>query len=248
MGCDIDSGRLDLLTTIPPVSVLENEDTPMPRWEHGSEDRLKKAAIALFTTQGFENTSVIEIAERARVTPRTFFRYFSDKREVLFAGSEKLRMALAEKILEAPDVERPLRVVTGVLSEFNWESMGSRDFQRQRQAVIAANPELLERDLIKHHHIAVGFSDALRQRGVDADTAQLAARVGIQMFFTAYEHWLEAGDKADLAVISERVMSLLATIAPGSAVSRSSRQRDARDRESRDPGVVIEGEPADRPR
>jgi hypothetical protein len=64
--------------------------------------------------------------------------------------------------------------------------------------VIAANPELLERDLIKHHSIAVEFIDALRQRGVDADIAQLAARVGIQLFFTAYEHWLEAGDKADL--------------------------------------------------
>jgi hypothetical protein len=64
--------------------------------------------------------------------------------------------------------------------QFNWESMGSRDFQRQRQAVIAANPELLERALIKHHSIAVGFTDALRQRGVDADIAQLAARMGIQ--------------------------------------------------------------------
>ena len=220
----------------------------MPRWEHGSEDRLKKAAIALFTTQGFENTSVIEIAERARVTPRTFFRYFSDKREVLFAGSEKLRMALTEKILHAPDVERPLQVVTGVLSEFDWETMGPRDFQRQRQAVIAANPELLERDLIKHHHIAVGFRDALRQRGVDADIAQLAARVGIQMFFTAYEYWLEAGDKADLAVISDSVMSRLAIIAPDSAVSGSARLQDARDRVARNPGGVIAGEPNDRPR
>lgn len=231
----------------------------MPRWEHGSEDRLKKAAIALFTTQGFDNTSVIEIAERARVTPRTFFRYFSDKREVLFAGSEKLRTALLEKMLQASDVERPLQAIIGVLAQFNWESMGSRDFQRQRQAVIAANPELLERDLIKHHHIAVAFSDALRQRGVDADIAQLAARVGIQMFFTAYEHWLEAGDEADLAVISEGLMSRLATIVPTSALSGSSRQRDAlgpdnpqvpaprRARGSGDPGVVVEGEPTDPP-
>ncbi len=232
----------------------------MPRWEQGSEDRLKKAAIELFDEQGFENTSVIEIAERARVTTRTFFRYFSDKREVLFAGSDDLRAVLVEKILQAPDVVEPLQVVTGVLAEFNWESMGSRDSQRQRQAVIAANPELLERDLIKHHSIAVGFIDALRQRGVDADIAQLAARVGIQMFFTAYGHWLEAGDKADLATISESVMSLLATIVPTSATSPSSRQKSARvpanqanpsprrGRGSHDPGVVIEGELTGHPR
>jgi AcrR family transcriptional regulator len=74
----------------------------MPRWEHGSEDRLKKAAIKLFEEQGFENTSVIEISERARVTTRTFFRYFSDKREVLFAGSDELRAVLVRRFSRRP--------------------------------------------------------------------------------------------------------------------------------------------------
>lgn len=186
----------------------------MPRWEHGSEERLKKAAIELFEKQGFENTSVIEISKRAGVTTRTFFRYFSDKREVLFAGSDELRTALVERILQAPDVGEPLQVVIGVLSEFDWKSLGSRKSQRQRQAVIAANPELLERDLIKNHSIAVGFIDALRQRGVDADMARLAAHIGIQLFITAYLHWLEAGARADLAMMSETALSLLVSIVP----------------------------------
>ncbi len=86
---------------------------------------------------------------------------------------------LVEKILQAPDVGEPLQVVIGVLSEFKWESLGSRNSQRRRQAVIAANPGLLERDLIKNHSIAIGFMGALRHRGVDADRAQLAAHVGI---------------------------------------------------------------------
>ena len=186
----------------------------MPRWEHGSEDRLKKAAIELFDEQGFENTSVIEIAERARVTTRTFFRYFSDNREVLFAGSDDLRGALVAKLLQAPDITEPLQVVIGVLAEFDWRGLAPRNAQRQRAAVIAANPELLERDLIKHHGIVAGFIDALQQRGVDADIARLAARVGAQLFFTAYGSWLEAGDNADLATFVERVTSRLATIVP----------------------------------
>ena len=74
----------------------------------------------------------------------------------------------------------------GALSEFDWGKLGSRNSQRQRQAVIAANPELLERDLIKNRRIAVGFMDALRQRGVEADKARLAAHVGIQLFITAW--------------------------------------------------------------
>jgi AcrR family transcriptional regulator len=232
----------------------------MPRWEHGSEERLKKAAIELFEEQGFENTSVIEISERARVTTRTFFRYFSDKREVLFAESDELRAMLLERILQAPDVEEPLRVVIGVLSEFDWESLGSRNFQRQRQAVITANPELLERDLIKHHSIAVGFIDALRQRGVDADIARLAAYVGIQLFITAYVHWLEAGDKADLAMMSESVMSRLASIVPTNATTPSSGEKSAqvpakqadpsprRGRGPHDPSVAIKGKFTGRPR
>jgi AcrR family transcriptional regulator len=186
----------------------------MPR--NGAEVHrcLQQAALELFLERGYDQTTAAEIAARAGVTERTFFRHFADKREVLFGGSDDLHAVLVEKILQAPDVVQPLHVVTGVLAEFNWESLGSRDFQRQRHAVIAANPELLERDLIKHRGIAVGFTDALRQRGVDADIAQLAARVGIQMFIAAYEHWLEAGDKADLATISKSVMSLLATIVP----------------------------------
>jgi AcrR family transcriptional regulator len=232
----------------------------MPRWEHGSEDRLKKAAMELFEEQGFENTSVIQISERARVTTRTFFRHFLDKREVLFAGSDELRAVLVEKILQAPDVGEPLQVVTGVLSEFDWESLGSRNSQRQRQAVIAANPELLERDLIKNHSIAVGFMDALRQRGVDADIARLAAHVGVQLFITAYIHWLEAGAKADLAMMSESVMSLLASIVPTNAQPAFSRQKSARvpanqadplprrGRVPHDPGVAIEGKFTRRPR
>jgi AcrR family transcriptional regulator len=200
----------------------------MPRNGAEVHRRLQRAALELFRERGYDQTTAAEIAARAGVTERTFFRHFADKREVLFSSSDDLGAVLVEKILQAPDVAEPLRVVTGVLAEFNWESLESRGFQRQRYAVIAANPELLERDLIKHHSIALGFTDALRQRGVDADIAQLAARVGIQMFITAYGHWLEAGNKADLATISETVMSLLATIVPTSATLPSSRSKSAR--------------------
>jgi AcrR family transcriptional regulator len=194
----------------------------MPRWEHGSEDRLKQAAIELFDEHGFENTSVIEIAERARVATRTFFRYFPDKREVLFAEAEALRTVLVERVLQAPEIAKPLELVFGVLAAFDWESLGSRESQRRRRAVIAANPDLLERDLIKHHGIAVGFTDALQQRGVDADVARLAATVAIDVFFTAYRQWLQAGETEDLATISQRMMSRLAMIVPDAEVTSHS--------------------------
>ena len=203
-------------------------NTPMPRWEHGSEERLKQAARELFDQQGFERTSVVEIAARARVTTRTFFRYFADKREVLFAGLDDLRAALIEKVLQVPDGAGPLQVVTGALAEFDWENIAPRRSQRTRHAIIAANPELLERDLIKQHGIMVGVIEALRQRGVDAETAQLAARVGIQVFLTAYQHWLEAGARPDVAAITDRMMSLLTTMVPTGAPLPASRRKKPR--------------------
>src|SRR5215212_4227071 len=185
----------------------------MPRWKQGSADRLTKAALELFEEQGFENTSVVEIADRARVTTRTFFRYFPDKREVLFAESDRIRTALVQAILDAPDVAEPLQVVTTVLAEFDWSGPGI-ELQRQRHVVIAANPGLLERELIKQNDIAIEFVRALQQRGVEENAARLATRVGMQVFATAYSQWLERDDGADLRKLTGAVMALLQTLVP----------------------------------
>jgi AcrR family transcriptional regulator len=184
----------------------------MPRWEHGSAERLRQAAMELFGEQGFEETSAVQIAERARVTTRTFFRYFPDKEEVLFADADALNEALVRELLESADVDDPLRAVTRTLAGFDWDKLGSRESQRERNALIAANPRLLERELIKQQQMADGFGDALRRRGVDPDVAELAANVGTQLFRTAYRQWLHGAGDRDLATVTGDVMSVLATI------------------------------------
>jgi AcrR family transcriptional regulator len=187
----------------------------MPRWEHGSQDRLKQAAMELFEEQGFQATTAVEIASRARVTTRTFFRYFSDKEAILFAHAEQLRAALVGEVLRAADVAAPLQAVVRALAGFDWHSLGSRETQRRRDEMIASNPDLLERDLIKQQQMADGFSDALQQRGVESHVAELAARVGISVFRMSYRQWLAADDdSADLAAILDEAMSTLARIVP----------------------------------
>ena len=183
----------------------------MPRWERGSEERLKQAALELFEERGFENTSVVEIAERARVTTRTFFRYFSDKREVLFADSAALQSSLVQAIREAPGVAEPLRVVVAALSGFDWAGLG-RDRQRRRRAVIAASPELLERDLVKTDALTDALAEILEERGVAADTARLATRVGAQVFQVAYQDWLASDDGPTLPSRAENALSLLGSL------------------------------------
>jgi AcrR family transcriptional regulator len=173
--------------------------------------------MELFEEQGFEATSAVQIAQRARVTTRTFFRYFPDKEEVLFADADALNEALVQELRQAADVGEPLRAVVRTLAGFDWQKLGSRETQRQRDAMIAANAELLERELIKQQRAADGLSDALRRHGLDPDIAELAATVGMQVFRTAYRQWLDGGDDTDLATRTESVLSLLATIVPGAA-------------------------------
>ena len=170
--------------------------------------------MELFEEQGFEDTSAVQIAKRARVTTRTFFRYFPDKEEVLFAEADALHEALVEELLRATDVTEPLRAVTRTLAGFDWEKLGSRESQHRRDAMIAANPRLLERELIKQQRLADGLRGALRRRGTDPDIAELAANTGSQVFRTAYRQWLEGNGDTDLATLTETVMSLLATIVP----------------------------------
>jgi AcrR family transcriptional regulator len=186
----------------------------MPRWEHGSEERMKQAAMELFEEQGFEATSAVQIAERARVTTRTFFRYFPDKEEILFADAEALSEALFQGLLQTADLTQPLRAVTRTLAGFDWDKLGSRELLRRRARMIASDPRLLERDLIKQHQMAVGFRRVLCERGIDPDVAELAASTGCQIFRTAYRKWLDGDGDTDLITITETVMSVLATIVP----------------------------------
>lgn len=173
--------------------------------------------MELFEEQGFGDTSAVQIAARARVTTRTFFRYFSDKQEVLFVDADAIYATLVERLLEAEDLTEPLLAVTQVLVEFEWESLGSRETLRRREAMIASTPGLLERELIKQQQLADGLNAALQQREVDPCTAELVTRVGVDVFRVAYRRWL-ADDAADLATVTQTVMSLLAAVAPAKVV------------------------------
>ncbi|VVJ21903.1 Transcriptional regulator [Amycolatopsis camponoti] len=175
---------------------------------------MKQAAMELFEEQGFEETTAVQIAKRARVTARTFFRYFPDKEEILFADAHVLDEALVQELRQMPDLTNPLEAVTRTLAGYDWEKLGSRDIQHRRAQMIAANPRLLERDLIKQHQMADGFRRVLCERGIDPDIAELAAGTGSQIFRTAYRKWLESNDNTDLTTITETVMSLLSAIVP----------------------------------
>ncbi|CQD02183.1 TetR family transcriptional regulator [Mycolicibacterium conceptionense] len=170
----------------------------MARWEPNARGRLEEAALDLFGEQGFERTAVAEIAARAGLTERTYFRHFADKREVLFWGEHLLRDTLVAAIADAPEssalemVRAGLGAVTAIFAE-RW------DHARRRQAVIDANPGLQERELAKLAGLATATAEVLRGRGVAEPAASLAAQAGVAVFKVAFGQWISASDGADLA-------------------------------------------------
>ena len=124
-------------------------DRGMSRWEPNARGRLEQAALELYCERGFEQTTVAEIAERAGLTERTFFRHFADKREVLFAGGVTLQELLVSAVAGAPESVPPIEAVAAALAAAGALLQERREYARQRQAVIAANASLQERELIK---------------------------------------------------------------------------------------------------
>ncbi len=170
----------------------------MARWEPDASGRLVEAAMELYCERGFDRTTVADIAARAGLTERTFFRYFTDKREVLFSGSSTLQDFLVTKVASAPASMPPIDVVSSAVAETASFFEQRRDFARQRHALILAHAELQERELIKFAALATAIGEALRRRGVPASTASLAADAGMTIFKRAFEAWVGDGKKKDL--------------------------------------------------
>ena len=186
----------------------------MARWESDSRGRLEQAALALYSERGFEQTTVAEIARRAGLTERTFFRHFPDKREVLFWGSDYLRELLVRTVASAPAATTPMAAIAAALEAAAATVFHeSREHSRQRQAVITANPGLQERELSKLAALAAAMAGALRRRGVGNPTASLTAEAGIAVFKIAFERWVDQDNQRDLSqLIRESFDELKAAI------------------------------------
>jgi AcrR family transcriptional regulator len=196
------------------VSVI-NYDSRMTRWEPDGRGRLELAALALYGERGFENTTVAEIAARAGLTERTFFRHFADKREVLFSGADALQELLVSNVAAAPDSIAPIDAVGAALEAAGALLQQRREYARQRQAIIAANTELQERELIKLASLASATADTLRRRGVSDPAASLTAEAGIAVFRIAFERWVQETNQRDLPELIRDSLDELKAVTAG---------------------------------
>jgi AcrR family transcriptional regulator len=186
----------------------------MGRWQPDGRGRLQEAALALYAERGFDQTTAAQIALRAGLTERTFFRHFADKREVLFGGSALLQERIVAGVAGAPAADSPLDAVArGLDAAAAMLGESRRDLTRQRQAVIAANPELRERELAKLADYAAAVAAALRQRGLSEPQATLAAEAGMTVLRVAIERWASEDEGPDLTAIMRGCVAELRAVA-----------------------------------
>ena len=161
----------------------------MPRSGAEARNRLREAAIELYLERGYDATTTAQIAERAGVTERTYFRHFPDKREVLFGGETELRDTMVAAIEAAPNATTPLDLVIGAYTAAAPLFVTGRPVAERRSRIMAGIPALEERAHAKSAALQQAVIDALAARGIPESTARLAAQVGAAAFSRALGQW-----------------------------------------------------------
>lgn len=186
----------------------------MARWQTGAQDRLEQAALALFLEQGFSETTVPQIAARAGLTTRTFFRYFADKREVLFGGDDSVPALVQHMLAQAPPEVRPVSLIVSQLASFAETVFGHRhQVLGIRHQIIRTDQGLRERELQKKATLKAAIVDGFVQRGTDELTATLAADLAMMVLGTALARWLTSDGSAPLSTAVAQVLAAFRTLA-----------------------------------
>jgi AcrR family transcriptional regulator len=203
----------------------------MGRWEPNALERLQEAAMELFLEHGYDRTTVGDIAARAGLTERTFFRYFIDKREVLFARSGDLEKTVVGVIASAPDDATPLDAVAAAFEAAGTELQGGTELRvlRARHALVMEHTEIRERELVKLAVLATAVTKALRARGVSEPAASLAAEAGIAIFKVGFERWISQERSQKFAAhLRETMAALRAVVSEGEAPAKRPHRKPLR--------------------
>lgn len=195
----------------------------MPRWDPQAKDRLRDAALELFLEHGYENVTVAQITERAGLTRRTFSRYFADKRDVLFAGSEQLPPALADAVRQADGALTPFEALLTALTEVGQRLADRVPHAARRRAVVRSRPELEERERTKFAAVAAALAGALRERGATESGSRMLGQVGAAVFQVAFDRWIDhPGQAAFPAFVREAAAELAASLEGSMPCAQSS--------------------------
>ena len=180
----------------------------MGRWDPDAEGRLKQAALALYLERGYANVTATEIAASVGLTKRTFFRYFADRRDVLFGGAQAFEAGVAAVVSSAAEGMAPIDAAVAGLVAGCDRLAPYRQFARLRRELIASSTDLQERELGKMSSLTEAVAAALRDRGTEPLQASLTAHASVVAFAAAYARWVD-DDSGDLPALIHHALGEL---------------------------------------
>ncbi|OCJ07173.1 hypothetical protein A6U86_08845 [Rhizobium sp. AC27/96] len=167
----------------------------MPRNREEVRRRLMEAALELYQERGYEQTTAAEIAQKAGVTERTFFRHFPDKREMFFHGETALGEMLTAAVRNAPRELGPWETLFKAFRSAEKLFIENRHISEPGRRIVAASPALQERQAAKVNSLTEALAAELRERGVAARRASLIAKIGMAVLAHAVASWLDGGSQ-----------------------------------------------------
>ncbi|MDQ6726333.1 MAG: TetR family transcriptional regulator [Actinomycetota bacterium] len=185
------------------------------RKKEKTRQALIRSALRQFGRRGFEGVTVEEIAGACDVSPRTFFRYFGSKEDVLFADADVQRAHLMDVLASLPPELPPLRALQAAVLEVAGDYEDQRDALLLRHRIVAATPSLHGRVADRHHCWESEVIAELRRSGRGAGMSELTLRLSVAAATTALgvatDVWIEGKGEGDLrALLSEALDRLRA--------------------------------------
>lgn len=179
----------------------------MARWQPGAPDRLRDAALALFAERGYDQTTVADIAARAGLTERTFYRHYADKREVLFDGGVALEASIRDAVRAESENASETKLLGAALAGLgDFFPADRRTFSQERQRILDAEPALQEREMLKLARLTAALAESLAGRGIPASRARLVAELTMGVFRASFAQWIVAEPARDLSDIQREAL------------------------------------------
>ncbi len=175
---------------------------------------IESAALDLFETQGFDNTTVEQIAGRAEISPATFFRYFGSKEEALFLDEKETLRALVEHVARRSDRRQVLDALEDPIVAFAAEISEDEGDGPRRMQVVMTTKSLETRSLRLRHMCERGLALQLaHEAGFEEPTFDqaLLASLAVSFYMTSLRH-LYTEPAASVGAITERAFSLRSAI------------------------------------
>jgi mycofactocin system transcriptional regulator len=198
------------------VSTTTGHDRP-GRPRVSSRDAVERIALELFSTHGFAETTVEEVAEAAGISRRTFFRYFDSKNDVVWGHFDSMLGNLGAWLAQTPADAPLLETLRDAVIRFNALPAPAVPAHRQRMSLILYVPALQAHSTLRYADWRAVIAEFVADR-LDVPVAdlwpQLVANVCLAAALTAYEQWL-AQDDADLAELLTTAFDAIAVAHPG---------------------------------